>query len=148
MNTPRLPTLWKIIDTDYIALLAVFTPATLWVLYLFFKIFRLVFRDELFYMWLSVGATALGVALLTWRFISIRQLFENGLEAKGKILKVFFYRDRGRVDYEYRHQGAKYQGANNFHRTPSTRNLTKGDAVTVVVDPANPKRSMIKDVYF
>jgi len=77
----------------------------------------------------------------------ISSVFGNGIETSGTIQKIYFFRGRGRVEYVYSFQGQKYMSGNAINRTKTTRALSDGQHITLLVDPNNPKRAFVKEIY-
>ncbi len=148
MEKKRLqPGFWRIVDNDYIATFSIYTIGTLWVVYLVFKVFALEFRDEQFYLILSVVLTVVGILVLAWRYWAIRLFFEKGERTRGKLIKSDFFRSTGWLEYEYTLKGKRYHKKETVHRNPRTRALKGGDLLWVVVDPQRPERAMVADIY-
>ncbi len=152
------PPFTRIIWTDYIAFLGLFFPLMIWALYLLLVGFSSPFnpagettaavQENLRLFYISLALSLVGMSLLVWRLLLIGSVFLHGLEARGQIDEIFFYRDRGRVKYTYTFQGETYTSGVALHRTRKTRALQTGDQVTLVVDRERPKRAFIRDIYF
>lgn len=156
-STSREPSIFTIMWTDYPAFLAVLFAVMAWVIYIFLVGFGTPIDPEnltpqvlqenqrLFYIALAV--TLLALPVLVWRFMLIRKVIGSGKETKGKVESVFFYRDRGRVKYSYKHEGQSYSCNITLHRTRKTKAIKQGDQVILMVDPESPKRALIRDLY-
>ncbi|HEX9838566.1 MAG TPA: DUF3592 domain-containing protein, partial [Anaerolineales bacterium] len=81
------------------------------------------------------------------RYRTISSVFEDGTEAKGVVTGLSFFRGRGRVQYSYTFQGEKQTSDNAINKNGRTRKLRVGEAVTVIVDPNDPKRAFIREIY-
>jgi hypothetical protein len=92
-------------------------------------------------------ATGLGIAVFGWRYWAITSLLNHGQETPATVHEIGFYRDRGRVAYVYTFQGQKYLTGNRIMKTKQTRSLQVGDQVTVLVDPNNAKRVVMRDLF-
>ncbi len=143
------PTFWRILDTDYISTFSTVSIVTVWGLLILFKILNWNFRDEQFYLIFSAVVTVVAIALITWRLLTVRRLFEVGVAASGKITKVYFYRDRGRITVEYTPIGSrdKIRSASDIHNIRRTRKLKEGDTVSLLVDPQRPTHTLILEAY-
>ena len=148
----------KIIQVDYTALLAALFPIVIWGLYI--AISYLGFLPGLrghdpihdaqgaptfFYM--GIVALVICIPILIWRVRTIQGAFVNGVTVSGQITNIGFHRDRGRVQYSYTYEGQVYQAGNAIHKTKHTKALNSGDAITVIVDPTNPKTAYIQELY-
>jgi hypothetical protein len=106
-------------------------------------------RDERFYLILTASVSLVGGVVIAWRYFNLRRMFQVGQEARGKVLKSSFYRDRGRVIVEYAVKGEKekLRAVNHLHTTRRTKAIKDGDWVTVLVDPEKPKKIVVKNAY-
>ncbi len=156
----RRPSLVRIILSDYIAFLAVLFPLVFWGIFIATAFFGGApalrgrgGRDPIppeaapFFLYASLIVTLLGVAILIWRIRSFQSVFTRGVSVPGRILRVSLARDRGRVEYQYSYQDQTYRAAHAVHKAGRARALRPNDAVTVVVDPENPRRAFIHDLY-
>ena len=99
------------------------------------------------FLWLGLGMAAVGLALLAWRVSVFRSLFANGHRVAGRVASVFFFKDRGRIEYDYEYAGKALRSGNAVHKTKRTTSVEEGSVVTVLVDPNNPKRTILLDLY-
>ena len=154
IQTPAVqPSFVSIVKNDYIALLAFATPLLFWGLCIANNVFGFSFSrrgtgmpPEAF-LYLAIGGTVLGIALLAWRFHSFQQVFANGENTFGRITSVSFFKDRGRIEYSYSLKGQTYQSGNAIMKNEKTQSFREGDEVELVVDRSNPKRAFIKTLY-
>jgi hypothetical protein len=141
----RGPSLFRVISTDYPSFLSVLFPIVFggFSLYFFFT------RNDAFqlFLLLAIGVTVVGVPVLVQRYRVISSVFADGSEAKGIVTGLRFFRGRGRVEYSYTFKGEKQVSANAINKNSRTRKLRVGEAVTVIVDPNNPKRAFIQEIY-
>jgi hypothetical protein len=146
MDNEQLPSIWRIIDIDYIATVAALAPVVGWFLYLFFN---LIGRDNSgqLYLTIALAASVIGLIVLALRVLAIRRLFENGQTIPGKIEYVYFNRDRGTVRFTYIYQGEEYRTNSAIHRCSRTLALQAGAPVRVVVEQNNPKYALIRDLF-
>ena len=151
MTASKSPSIWRIIQVDYISLLSVLFPLLFWGLYVWFDVLPILAsaeggRDASF---LTVAAvtTAVGLLVFAARLYAIFTVYWNGIEVPGRIENVWFYRDRGRVEYTYTYLGKIYKRGTAIHRIRRTRELEIDQAVTLLVDRGNPRRALIRDLY-
>lgn len=85
--------------------------------------------------------------LLCWRIQSVRSLLRDGIVVPARIISVWFVSDRGRVDYEYDYAGRTHRGGMALVKSKRTGELQEGGEITVVVDPRNPSKSMLHDIF-
>lgn len=151
------PSLLKIIQSDYLARLGVLGPIVCWVLYVdaayfgilgrFFSRSRTTDNDPSFFLYLSLIVTVVGLGVLFWRIRGFRSTFTRGVPVLGRVTNVNFFRGRGTVEYTYNYNGQSYNGGNSISETGRTKLLRPGQELTLLVDPSNPKRAIIPDLY-
>lgn len=141
------PSLIRLIDTDYITLLALVFPLVAWGLYAAFKLTRAASPPDAIYIPLAAAVTAAALAVLVWRYRAFAHVFAEGVEVRAVIHTAAFFRDRGRLEFVYTYLGEKYLGSTAVHKNARTKVLQPGEQVTVLVDPGNPRRAFIRDLY-
>ena len=139
------PSLFRVISTDYPSYLSVLFP-------LVFGGFAIYFfavgNDALqLFLFLAIGVTVVGIPVLLQRYRTISSVFANGEQTNGIVTSVGFFRGRGNVGYSFTFHGEKLTSSNAINRNSLTRNLRVGQAVKVFVDPDNPKRAFIQEIY-
>jgi hypothetical protein len=137
----------RIVTIDYASLLAVLFPIILWGIYLILTVLQKVNVADFTLPAIYAGITIIAVGVLGWRIRVINSVFNDGLEISATISRVFFFRDRGRVEYVYTYQGQKYTSGNAVHKVKQTQALQVGEQVSVMIDRNNPKRAFIRDLY-
>ena len=158
MHSPKIPSLVRIVQVDYTASMAFLYPCVFWGMYLVLTIFG-VLPDLMrgvtitqaaggsFFFIIALVSTVLGLMVLAWRFLKIRSLFEHGIEVKGKIDRVGFFRDRGRVEYSYTYQGKALSAGIAVMKVKRTKALIPSSPAMIVVDQGNPRKALIRDLY-
>lgn len=147
----------KIIRSDYPAFFGLAATGVTWALYAATAYFGYVpgFRgrdpltrsDAPFFLYLALAVTVIAIPLVIWRVRSIQAVFAGGIEAVGRITGVAFRRDRGRVEYTYTVKDQTFHGGSAIMKTGQTKRLVVGEEVVVVVDPDNPKRALLRELY-
>jgi hypothetical protein len=158
MENKAKPSIIRIIQSDYLALIGVLVPLVSLIMYIsvayfgYFPGFR--GRDPIqgtegapVFFYLFIIGLVLGLPLAFWRIRAIQQLFSKGMEVIGQITNISFYRDRGRVEYSYSHAGQAYSGGNAIMKTRKTQQLRPGNQIVLLVNPDEPKRALIRDLY-
>jgi hypothetical protein len=143
----KQPSIFKIIIIDYAAFTAALTPVVLWGLYLLLLAMNKIRITDITYPVLAAGITFISILVVVWRIRQISMIFEDGLEVPATISNVFFFRDRGRVDYTFTYNGQKYITGNALHKVKQTSELRVGDTVTVLLDRNDPRRTCIRELY-
>jgi hypothetical protein len=142
----RTPSLWRIIQNDYIAHMAFLFPVVFWGMYVVFALFRPGESTE-FFLYAAPISTVLAVGVLLWRYRTFTTIFSDGLEVPGIVSNAGFFRGRGRIECTYTYQGQKLVSGNAIHETKRSREFKQGTDVTLAVDRNNPKRAFIRDLY-
>ena len=142
----RRPSLLRIAFTDYAAFLAFMLPIGLWGTLLLHAVLGQK-GDPSIGILLIIPLTFLAWPYAIWRSRDIQTAIEHGVECPAILSNVSFFRDRGRVDYIYTYQGQKYSSGSAVMKNGRTQALSVGQQIVVVVDPNNPKRAFIRDLY-
>jgi hypothetical protein len=143
----RQASLRKIIANDYIASVSFLFPIATWgfIALLFFT--SRYHKDDIILVVIFSALTVVCLCSLIWRVNLLSRMVTNGLEATAIISQIFFYKDRGQVRYTYVNQGQNMTITNAIAKTKQTKLIMQGQQVIVLVDPANPKRAFIRDLY-
>ncbi len=143
----KQPSLLKIVTIDYAALLGWLFPVVMWGMYIVLIVLGNVKTNDFTLPIIFAVITVVALAVLIWRIQIFNSIFSDGIETTATINNVSFFRDRGRVEYVYTHQGQKYASGNAIHKVKQTLALKVGEQVVLVVDRNNPKRAFIRDLY-
>lgn len=155
---PSKPSLVRIIQSDYLAMVGALAPAVFLAGYLATVYFGLLpnFRgtDPVqgsagapFFFYGFLVTLGVGIPAVSWRYRFFSHLFATGVAVPGRVEAVDFIRDRGRVVYRYEYEGKGYSGANAVMRNARTRKLVPGMGITLLVDQNDPSRALIRDLY-
>ena len=139
------PSLLRIISTDYPSYLSVLFPIVFGAFTIYFFITK--HNSSQLFLLITSVVTIIGVPTLIWRYRTISSVFTNGIPTKGVITAIGFLRGRGRIEYSYTAQGETHTSSNAINRNGHTRKLRIGQNVKVVVDPGDPKRAFIQEIY-
>jgi hypothetical protein len=149
----------KIINHDYKTLLAFITFVVMIAIALevyfigymvsrrTFSIQLIPFEERLLYVYIFGGIALVGLICFIARMNIIKNYFGAGIEVKGKILELRYWRDRGKIMYAYSIEGQEYRKQLTIHITKETSNLGKDDEVKILVRPENHSKSIIKDIF-
>ena len=152
------PSFFRVIQSDYIALLGLLFPAVCLVMYIcvaYFGYFPgLRGRDPIqgtegapLFLYGFIITAVIGIPLSIWRYKRIQKIFLNGVIVAGKVEGIYFHRDRGSVDFSYQYEGKSYLKPTPIMKTARTRALTRGMEVAVVVNKDDPNQALIRDLY-
>ncbi len=147
MSTNRRPSLARVLNIDFAALAAWLYPLLFWVIYGLVWLFNRAGAADWRLLAAVLGTTGVGAAALAWRVGVFMRVFAEGMTAEAVVSGLGFYRGGGHVAYTYGVDGQTVTGGNAVTRDPAISGLRVGQAVTVVVDPRNPRRAFIRDLY-
>jgi hypothetical protein len=144
----KKPSIKKIIIVDYAAFMAFLFPIIMWGMYIVLSVLNKEPIPTKFSLPIIFGIITLGaIIVLIWRIQLINNVFSDGIESMATMDKVFFYRDRGRLDYIYVYMGEKFRSSNAVQKCKYTRGIEIGSQMVVMVDRNHPKRAFIRDLY-
>jgi hypothetical protein len=134
----------RALDNDFNLTIVFVVPLVAWAIYLLSAILGVGSQVILV---VAVLISLFSPVALIWQLRKLRAFFEQGKEVPGELKKVYFFQDRGRIDYSYTYEEKKYSGSVPIHKTVFTRELTVGQKVTLVIDKEHPDRSLLLDLY-
>ena len=149
----------KIISHDYATLLslicfivmAVLMAEIYFVGYSFsrssFELIYINAEERFSYYYIFGGLCLIGLIGFVLRISIIKSYFRNGIEAKGTIIELMYWRDRGRITFKYSMEGSEHIGNLAIHTTKATANLGRNDEVKVLVKQENHKKAIIMDIF-
>jgi hypothetical protein len=141
----------KIISTDYYSNLAATSPIVFWAVYVVLYLLEFVSQDVLWRLEvLSIFVSLVAVVFLAWRRHFFYAIYLRGVDVTGYIYSADAFKTGGsRVEYKYEYQGEKYCRGNALtHPVYFKRDFHDGEEVALRIDLENPKRAVIKDIYF
>ena len=141
IETPRL---WRIIWTDYTALLAALVPVVFLGIFVFLRLSGGSAAD---FSYVAIVVAVGSSVLLVWRCQTISSIFREGIDVPAVVSGVGFFRDRGTIACIYTFQGQKYESSNTVHKVKRTQAMTQGQNVTAVIDANHPQDAFIKELY-
>lgn len=98
-------------------------------------------------LFLAIAGSLFAGLFVMLRVRAYRRRFAEGVEVPGIITFVFSWRGRASVRYAYDYMGQSYKGSGSVMRLTYGRPLRTGTAVTLLVDPQDPKRSLVRDFF-
>lgn len=145
MNTQT--SLKKILFTDYYAFIGwvmpVFCVGVLILQFFIGETLQTIITLALYFAPLSLA----GIVLALWRVQVIRRVFDEGLQVPAVVVKVAFFRGRGRVEVVYDYQGERILSRNLVMKNKSTDMLREGMPVVALIDPGKPRRAFVRELY-
>jgi hypothetical protein len=145
MNNASQLSIIRMIEADYIAFVAVLAPFMLLAVYAF----SLVTGREvsITYTYTLAVLSIAGIIAVIWRYRLFSSIFEDGQQAQATITGISFYRDRGKIAYEYTYMGQMHKSSSMVHKIKRTVQLQVDDHVVVMIDRNKPNRAFIRDLY-
>jgi len=143
----------RLLWTDYPAFFASLVPLVSWIVYLSWapawRDTGPIIKPEARPIFLGVAiiATVLCSIIIASRIYLFNRVFRDGKQVHGKIIQAEIRRDHGRVEYTYIYNHQEFFSKVDLHRNAQTKALSKGDQVTLMVDPKKPSRAFICDLY-
>ncbi|ETA69519.1 hypothetical protein MettiDRAFT_3021 [Methanolobus tindarius DSM 2278] len=142
---------YRIMSADYYSNLAVSSTLVFWVAYAIFYLLQFMPPD---FMWrwkiITTSISVIAIIFLVCRIHFFYSVYMKGVDVTGYIHLANAYKSGGsRVEYKYEFQGEKYWRGNALtHKIFFSNNFREGDEVILRIDSENPKRAVIKDIYF
>ncbi|WP_342304184.1 hypothetical protein [Methanolobus sp. ZRKC5] len=98
----------------------------------------------------SISVSIITIIFLIWRWHFFHALCTRSVDVIGYIYSANAFVSGGsRVEYKYEFQGVKYLRGNALtQKVFFNHEFHEGDEVVLRVDPKNPKRAVIKELYF
>lgn len=139
------PSLLKILQMDLASLLSVIFLLVFWSFYL---LDALVLENRMAALPAPLLAgTLAGAGTLVWRLTFILDLFQRGSEAAAVVEDVGVWRTYLTLHLVYTVRGQCYFYALSVLPTRRAKEVSQRDEVIVLVDPDNPRRVVVKDLY-
>lgn len=154
---PSRPRVMRILETDILAYLAL-----LLILFVWFVTLIVEFREAIpllqnretflqgrvdFYFVESALFTLPALAVLVWRILRVRGIFRRGRPVTGQISRLWVRREWVHVRYVYLVQGQRFEVRQFLLKNRRLLTMRAGTTITIRVDPTNPQRSLIQDLY-
>ena len=151
MNGP-LPSPFKIIPRDYLAFTLAGVPAPLWLLFIVVYGLPAALNGQPvdingYLILLLLAVTGYCWLALAWRVTKIRSVFSSGIRVQGTVTKVWFFRQRGQVSFNYSYLGTSHQAKITLVKNKFTSAIQPGDKLTLLVDPDQPSRTFLQELF-
>lgn len=143
----RKPSTGAIIWNDWPALASSLGVVIPWVLYFGYSVLKLSGGSDPVFALLAATATLAMLPVFSWRIWRVRALFARGVEVPAHITSIHLFKDRGRIDYSFQFGEVVSSSWCPVHKTARVLAFKLGQPVSVLVNPANPKQSILKALY-
>ena len=91
--------------------------------------------------------TVLLFVLLAKRIAKIKRILNTGPRATATITDISFFKDRGRVEFQYTNNSQEHNTGAAIMKNKQTETFTAGSQIEVVLDPERPSKAMIVELY-
>jgi len=125
--------------------MGVVLPAGFWLVMLVLNVVDAKDMDRAIYI--GIGITILGLAMLVWRYVETSRLLSQGQEVVATVQRTWFFRDRARITCAYAYKGQKFQTSQSARLTRRVMSFKAGERVRVVVDKNKPQRFLIHQLF-
>ena len=95
----------------------------------------------------SAILTVILFLLLLRRISRLKRILRTGPRVQALVTGISFVKDRGRVEFRYVHEGRLHDSGCAIMKNPTTEALTKDEQIEVAIDPANPKKALIVELF-
>ncbi len=132
----------KSIKNDY----ALFGSAIVVILLIPFVVYNIV-KGEFNAVYVFGSIDLCFIFLFLWRLLVIKSYFNDSIELEGTITKIWFYKDRGRVEFYYKIETREFGKGHAIMKTKATLALNKGQKVKLLIKNRNHQKAIIADLY-
>jgi hypothetical protein len=91
--------------------------------------------------------TVLLLLMLAKRISRLKRILQTGSKLIATVTDVAFFKDRGRVEFHYIHDGEDIHAGTAIMKNKETEAIISGAQIEVAIDPANPKKALIVRLY-
>lgn len=95
----------------------------------------------------SLVLTAVLFFFLFRRIARIRRIIQTGERVEGGITDIRFIKDRGRVSFRYLLNGEVVEGGAPVMKNATTLQLIPGTVVELALDPEDPSKAIVVELY-
>lgn len=104
-------------------------------------------REIINYIFLAV--IGLSLVLFTYRFIVLASFNNAELDlVKAEVVSSWYYRGSKRITFSYIYQNQQFKALNIVLNKSATRDIRKGDEISVFIKVNSPKKALIRELYF
>jgi hypothetical protein len=132
--------LWRVITTDY----AIFNGLMFPVISLVVILVSL--GNPLLTGMLAI-ASMVALIIAGFRFIRILAIFNESQMEEATITRVYPYRGRVTISFQFTYHGENYQVNQHVIRSKATAKYKSGDRVQVMVDWSDPRKAIILTLF-
>lgn len=145
------PSIKTIIKKDYYTAAAFISGVMMWLSCIIAFILTMTIDLHpgfgLVFLILSLIVSGLGLLLISKRTKLINRLFKDGIPVEAVFDDFWQYRDHVRIRYHYNYQENTFNGKLHISSLTYGQYHSKGDKISILIDPQTPKRSIIPDAF-
>jgi len=98
--------------------------------------------------YLFIGLAALTGILALLRILLLNNFVAENMVYKATVIKRTTYRSTRYIKFEYTVDGVTYKKTNVLFANKNSKGYYKGDEVEILISAKNPKKALIRDIYF
>ncbi len=91
--------------------------------------------------------TVLLLFMLAKRISRLKRILQTGPRVVATVSDVAFFKDRGRVEFQYIQDGEDIHAGTAIMKNKETEAIIPGAQIEVAIDPENPKKALIVRLY-
>jgi hypothetical protein len=95
----------------------------------------------------ALVTTIVALAVIARRLARFRRIYANGELVSASVRSFIQYRDRGRIEYEYRYGDSTYLAGQGIHRTADASDIRLDGSVAITVNRDRPAESAIDQLF-
>lgn len=99
------------------------------------------------YIWVALILTGILFLFLVKRISRLKRILETGHRTKATVTGISFYKDRGRIEFQYVYRGKKHSTGTAIMKNKQTEKIAVGNEIDVAVDQQNDKKAFIVSLY-
>jgi len=96
---------------------------------------------------LSIAVLMVFLPLLILRIRRFKSILRNGIKIKGKIVNIYFHKDRGKITFQYRINNENIIKSMMIMKSKVTESIMINDEVDVYVDKSSKMKALIVKLY-
>lgn len=135
----------KSIWNDYILMVTLIAPI---ILIGFLIVFFINNEDNKLVIYIFTSFIPIFSVIFLLRIKYIKSFLNNSNTIQGVILDVWFFRDRGRIEYVFEIENNRFSNGQAIMKNKFTKKLNKGQVIELLIKKNGNIRTLIQDLYF
>lgn len=142
---PSKPSFFRIISNDYVTYTCI-AFLLICLIVILVSSFLTAGGTAIFLLFLVIGSMIAGTIVVA-RLALFYRIFNFGTGVEAVISRVVCFRNQISVSLQYGYQGELRTCKQIFLKNAATSRYSVGDEVVVLIDPNNPQRAVIKELF-